>query len=938
MKLKFALITLFFFTLGFSQNNATITGTITDKDLNNETLPFASIALKGTNIGTNSEMDGTYTLKIPAGTHTVVFGFLGYETIEVPITIAAGETKTINQAMSSTSVQLNDVVIEKTISREKESALLLAQKKAVEIKQSIGAQEMARKGVSDVATAVSKTTGISKQEGSGSVYVRGLGDRYNLSTMNGLPLPSNNPSKKNIQLEIFSSDIVQYIGIDKTYTPKNYGDFAGANIDIASKDYKGNGFFEISIGTGFNSNALEQDNFYLQDGPNFTGFTKQEQPATGLASYGFETSWSREKIATPLNTSISVKGGDSYDVSEEGRMSFFATGSFDSQYGFREGPARGGVSSQGIARKDLDFFSYDYNTNTTLMGNLSYRIDTNNKLQFNSLYINSTKQNHEEYYGIIDIFDNAPNGGGVVRRSTFERTGLYVNQLLGTNKFDERFDIEWGVSYNHVNNSMPDRMQNTLRPVDDNGDLSVTQLNDLSNADNHRYFQDLKENEVAANIFTNYKFSKNDEDNYRGKLTVGYSGRIKTVDFEATQYNFQLAPNNVTQPVVTLETLDDYFVQENLITPENPDGLFRIVTFRGNAGFAGALRPQTYNGDQSIHAGFVSAEYKLSPKLTMIAGVRAEVISQSIEFDTSIIQGENELNTTEILPSLTFKYELNEKQNLKFAASKTYTLPQFKERAPFLYEEVIQTYIGNEDLYASTNYNFDFKWEMFPKSTEIISFTAFGKYIENPINEVVIASATNDVSWVNSGEKAIVIGGEFEARKDLFDFKHGEDSMFSNALSVGANVTYMYHNQDFDAEKVARENNLSVGFTNDEGGLTGASDLLVNGDVSYNYDFDNDRNLMATVAYNYFSDRLYAIGTNNRGDLVDKGVGMLDFIFKSSITKNLSLGLSLRNLLDPTVERVQEVDTSVGTIGSDEVEVISYKKGIFGKLSVTYSF
>ncbi|OIQ21699.1 MAG: TonB-dependent receptor [Flavobacterium sp. MedPE-SWcel] len=932
MKLRFLLISLFIFTLGFSQNTGTITGTVTDKDMNNETLPFASVAIKGTTIGANTDMDGKYSLKVPAGNHTLVFGFLGYETIEVTVAVAAGETKVINKAMTSTSVQLEDVVIEKVISREKESALLLEQKKAVEIKQNIGAQEMARKGASDAAAAVSKTSGISKQEGSGSVYVRGLGDRYNITTMNGLPLPSDNPARKNISLEIFSADVVGYIGIDKTYSLKNYGDFGGANVDIVSKDYKGNGFFEISVGSGFNSNATNEDNFYLQDGPSYTGFSNQEQPNNPLEGYNFDTKWNKQTV-TPINTSISVKGGDSYDVGEEGRMSFFATGSFDNKYSYKEGIARGSVSAQGVARKDFNSQLYSYTTNTTLMGNLNYKINLNNKIKFNSLFINSSSQNHDEYYGVIDIFDNAPNGGGVVRRSTFDRTSLYVNQLLGTNKFSEKFDIDWGLSYNFVNNVIPDRMQNTLRPVDDNGDLSITQLNDLSNSDNNRYFQDLKENEVAANIFTNYNFSKDSEELYRGKLTVGYSGRIKSVDFEATQYNFKLAPDNITQPIVTLDNLDDYFTQANYDA-----NLYSIVTFRGGKNFAGALRPQTYNGDQSIHAGLVSGEYRVSPKFTVIAGGRVEVIQQDIDWDTSISQNSSSLSTTQFLPSLSLKYEINDKQNLKFAASKTYTLPQFKERAPFLYEEVVQTYIGNEDLYESDNYNIDLKWEFFPEKTELISFTAFGKYIQNPINEVIIASATNDVSWINTGEKATVIGGEFEIRKNIFSFKHGEDSMLKNTLSFGANATYMYHNQDFDREKVGRETRYNVDFTSDEGELTGASDLLINGDISYNYQFSQDRNIMATVAYNYFSDRLYAIGTNNRGDLVDKAVGTLDFIFKTQLSKKLSIGLSVKNILDPEIRRIQEVDPSASSIGADEIDVISYKKGLFSKISLTYKF
>ena len=143
---------------------------------------------------------------------------------------------------ASEGVSLNEIQITGSVSKESESALLTEQRKATTIDQKIGAEELNRKGVSDVAAALTKTTGISKEEGSGNVFVRGLGDRYNITTLNGLPLPSNNPSKKNIDLGIFSTDIVEFIGIDKTYAVKNYGDFAGANVNIASKNYKGNGF------------------------------------------------------------------------------------------------------------------------------------------------------------------------------------------------------------------------------------------------------------------------------------------------------------------------------------------------------------------------------------------------------------------------------------------------------------------------------------------------------------------------------------------------------------------------------------------------------------------------------------------------------------------------------------------------------------------------
>ncbi|MFZ2282980.1 MAG: TonB-dependent receptor, partial [Lutibacter sp.] len=262
------IILLLLSTFSFGQNKGTIAGIVLDKEVNNAPLPFANVFIKGTTIGATTEFEGNYSLQVNPGTYTLVFSFIGYQTIEVPnVIVKAGETTTVNKTLSaSEGVSLSEIQITASNNKESETALLTEQRKAISIDQKIGAQELARKGISDVASALTKTTGISKEEGSGGVFVRGLGDRYNVTTLNGLPLPSNNPSKKNIDLDIFSTDIVEYIGIDKTYSTANYGDFAGANVNIASKNYKGNGFIEMGIESGVNAKAISADDFYLNDG------------------------------------------------------------------------------------------------------------------------------------------------------------------------------------------------------------------------------------------------------------------------------------------------------------------------------------------------------------------------------------------------------------------------------------------------------------------------------------------------------------------------------------------------------------------------------------------------------------------------------------------------------------------------------------------------
>ena len=166
--------------------------------------------------------------------------------------------------------------------------MLTEQKKAVEIKQSIGADELARKGVSDAATAITKISGISK-EGSSNVYVRGLGDRYLNTSMNGLTMPSNDINKKNIDLDLFSSDVIQNISVSKAYAAEFYGDFAAGNVDISSKDYKGNGFFNFGVGSSINTNAVGKD-FVRSEGTGHFGFYNRyaHDPFAVILSHGFD--------------------------------------------------------------------------------------------------------------------------------------------------------------------------------------------------------------------------------------------------------------------------------------------------------------------------------------------------------------------------------------------------------------------------------------------------------------------------------------------------------------------------------------------------------------------------------------------------------------------------------------------------------------------------
>ena len=927
------------------QTTGSIVGLLTDKEFNNEPLAFANVIIKGQNTGTTSDFDGLYALEdLPVGTYTIVYSFVGYETVEIDnITVEQDKVTTVNVPMGASAATLEEVVITTTVRKESEVALLLQQKNAVTQKTAIGAQELSRKGVGDAATAVSKVTGISKQEGSGTVFVRGLGDRYNVTTFNGLPLPSDDPARKNINLGIFNTNIVENIGIDKTFNPNQYADFAGANINIDSKNSMSDGIISVSVNSGINTLTQSQDDFFRTDGPNNYGFYDINYPAFPLNNYNFETSWDRRSAEAPANMGLTLQGGDSFQLSDDTKLTIFGIGAHSNQFQYREGVSRGGVEVSGIPNADFDYANYQYSTNTTLMGDVGIK-HKNLNLNYSGLFLNTSNEQLLENYGVIDKDDDASQGGGFIQRGVFTRTDLIINQLHADFEINERIDISASGSYSFLQSAEPNRRQVTLVPQDldePDGPKSFEFVSAASS--NHRFYADLYEEEIASAFETSIKLFKNTEDEFDGKLDLGFSSRNKEVGFSANQFNFRILRGaGIVQPIVeNIYDVDAYFNQDNLNA-----GLFRIETFRGSADVTNALDPQTYGGTQSILAGYANFTYALNPQFTIVVGLRGEQINQDIAWSTSLDPDgdSNSLDVFQLLPALSMKYSLSDDQNLKFAASKTYTLPQYKERAPFLFQEVNQDYFGNPFLTASTNYNFDAKWELFPSDSELLSVGIFGKLIQNPINTVTIQSAANDISWANTGDQATALGLEVESRKVLMS-RESEYADFTNKqkLTAGVNFAYMKTKQTLSGDKVFQESGLSFDPTYSSTGITGASDLVANADISFYKDFKEHRSILLTLAGNYFSDRIFALGNFGKGNIVEKSVPTLDFVARAQFTKQLSIGISAKNLLNPSIERFQEaVDGDVNPI-RDRIQetattVQSFKRGYDLKISLNYIF
>ncbi len=957
MKLLTSFI-LFLFAVPMMAQTGSIVGSLTDKDFNNEPLPFANVIIKGTSTGTTSDFDGLYELaNLEPGTYTIQYSYVGYETVEIAdIVVEARKVTTVNVPMGASAAALDQVVITTTVKRESEVALLIEQKKATTIIQSIGAQELARKGVDNAAAAVAQISGISQQQGSSDVFVRGLGDRYQNTTMNGLSLPSNDVNKKNINLDLFPSEIIESVGVSKAYNSYFFGDFSAGNINIVSKEYNGPGFFNVSIDSGFNTQAIGED-FVRSEGPSYFGFYNRydNDPFAVVLSHGVDP----QDAESNIPFSGSLEGGYSFNIDDDQRLSFFGTAVFSNNYEYLNGPAVDFTNDVKIRFPEAEW--YNYSTNTALMGSAIYNNKAGHKLKFTSLYSN-TSTDEVGYYGIggngfnRDGFSGNGDGGFYQMNVQFNQEMIFVNQLNGTHKFDdEKWLLDWGVGFNKVFSDEPDRKRISLEDyqftLDTDPDTNPIYYDNIA-FDNQRFFQSIEDDELNSYFNLNYKLNDN------VNITMGYNGRTKERRFNNWRYGYEIL-DKLNNPVTDVNNLDDFFSVVNINIPEGT-GLWNLRVARQPLGLDEVLglvnRPQpyenTYTGNLDIHAGLAKADIIVGDWL-FVPGIRIENWRQEVVYDVinpvPTDPGFREVQENLLFPSLNIKYALNEDMNLRGAVSQTASFPEFKEVANFVYEGVTQRVGGNPDLLGKADgtgatyseiFNADVKYEWFPGRGELFAIGVFYKSISDPVNRVVATDATGNQRFFRTGEQATVFGAEIEFRKNVL-FDADENPLFS----VGGNFAYNNTNQDLKPVLTSEGFTFGTSFGDrTESELQGASEFIANADINFTPTFGNYKP-MATMTFSYFSDRIFALGSGDLGNMVEKGVPTLNFILRNSFGDHFEANLSIGNILNPDVTLIRENTGAAGSVlldpfnlvnGSGDVTLLEFSRGVNIGLSLKY--
>jgi len=885
-----------------------IKGHVTDEKTN-EPLVGATVMLEGTTTGTITDFDGNYAIgSIPSGTYTLRCSFISYETkLLKDVTIAAGQELEFNFKLGESTVEIGGVEVVAKANRESESMLLVEQKNAVLATQAIGAQEISRKGAGDAEAAVTKISGISKQEGVKNVFVRGLGDRFNSTTLNGFPVPSEDPEYKNISLGFFSSDIIKTVGVDKVFSAGTTGDVAGAEINISSKELSGNSDFSIGISSEANTETLNQ-HFLVTDGFNALGFAQNTKSPASESSFDFKNSLDPSAQDFQLGKEIAFAGGKRFELgTSKNPLSFYVIGNYSTDFSYLDGITRG-TTTTGDIFLDQTSREYEKESSHLLMANLTYSFNKY-RLSYNLLAIHTGRQSLRDDYGMDgEDFQSSAEYGykGLIRRQQNNDNTLLVNQLHLERDFTNRLSADAGASFNYTNGKEPDRRINYLSYC---GDDILKPL--LGSGTQQRYFSKLEEKDFNARIGVTYKLTEEPEN--PSAIKAGYKGRLLKDNFHSNSWdNSRLDSQNLPELNLNNFSLDSIFNQT-----EFENGKFKNSEYNES----------TFSVDKSIHSFYGEFIYQIGQKLILDAGVKADKVNLTVDYDVNggAKEGSTELDKFYILPGFNLKYNLNDKNALRFGVSRTYTLPQSKEISPYRYQGPKWNSQGNPGLQPSTNYNADLKWDFYMSRDELFSVTVFGKLIQDPISRIEKASAGGFLTYENIADNATIGGVEVEARKNIFSTPD-EKNEGSTKLSTGVNFSYI-------TTDVKVYQNKGLNFTNAKTELEGAAPVLVNADLSFQYR-KKELDFTGSLVANYFSDRIYTIGAGGYQDIKENGLTTLDFISSVKIKKHWGVSLKAKNLLNPDFRLTREPN------GEDAEPIVlsSYKKGINFSLGLSYQF
>ncbi|MBN1543672.1 TonB-dependent receptor, partial [candidate division KSB1 bacterium] len=789
------------------------------------------------------------------------------------------------------------------------------------VSDAISSEAISRSGSGDAAQAMKQVTGASVVGGK-YVYIRGLGERYSSTHLNGAELPSADPDKKAFQMDLFPANLLQNIVTLKTFTPDKPGNFSGGVVDIGTKTFPESFTLAFSSSATYNSHSTFNDNFLgysrgsdfwmaSDDGihslPGALQNKNLEIPHSTLArlranSGDFELanqldylSKSFNNIMAPVQETGPVN--QSYNFSIGNQINFlgrplgylagltYSNGASFYEDGFTGRYTLGDENADGL-NPQLLLNDSEGKLETSYGGlfNLGYKFTPNNKIIFNSVVSKSASSSARyqlgswpKEYTLADTTNFFEN-----RVLKYTERELLSYQLRGEHLFPALINstVEWSASLATNEQDEPDtRYFADLMRVKQ-GDTTYTARHS-GFRDPSRYFRNMEEENQNYSLDLNLPFKQWSGLNSKFKMGGAYKHTDRV--FRERIFSISTALNYDGDPA-------RFFSSANM-------GIVNIDTLangRYSVTFGNTLREisktkNNYDGELEVAAGYAMVELPITPLFKFTGGVRYETTDlKATSQDTTQTVGK--VVKQDWLPSLNFVYTLNPDMNVRLAWTKTLARPTFREIAPFESFEFIQGnfFIGNPELERTLINNIDLRWEWFMRPGEIVALSTFYKHLENPIERVIIGGTNGQIQYQNV-DKATVYGVEFEVRKQL----DVVSPLLAN-FSSGANFSTVFSTINIAETELAVRKAVNPA-AEDTRPLQGQSPYLLN--LSLNYD-EFKSNLKLGLYLNLFGKRLSNVSLGGTPDVYERARAELDFTGSKGLAGNVDFKFGIKNILD----------------------------------------
>jgi len=841
-------------------------------------LSDAGVQIVGTTLGTSSAIEGRYTVpNVPAGTVTIQVRRLGYTPKTVTgVLLDAGQILEQDVTLQTATVKLQ--VMQTTASSERGTVndALDQQRTATGIVSSVTAEQITKSPDSDAAQAVQRVSGVTVQDGR-YVFVRGLGERYTTASLNGSRIPSPEPEKRVVPLDMFPAGLLQSITTSKTFTPDQSGDFSGAQVDIRTREFPARRQITYSLTSGYNSGATGSNVLTApRAGGERLAFVGNKRNLPWLvASVGnfqqinlnqgdknllintFRNSWSpRTERASPnMSTSVSVGGNDAVLGH---RIGYVASGTYSLTQDQKSGQVRA-LAERGTtagATREIDRFVGTTGSSSVLWGglvNLSTLLGANTRVMLNNTYNRTADNDARSETGSLE---NEGIRAHIDRLQYVERS-VRSNQLAAEHQLGRRQKLDWSATSSAVTRDEPDRSEfvTALERPTPNAPESALWLN-TGNQGAVRTFATLDEKSIEGRV------------NYQ--LTFPWRSRERAFSISAAgapQALRGLAPEQL---------FDGRFSQGAM-------PVFDIAPL-GQGG--------SYDARDRLSAGYAMTEIGITDRIQFIGGARVELDKVRVNAVSTLGSPvSTNKSWTDVLPSAALNMRLTDAQSLRLSLSRTLARPEYRELSPIASRDVIggDNVEGDPNLERTRISNADLRWEWYPNAGEVVSVAVFGKHFTNPIERVYRAtSGTRTVFYLNA-DAADNYGVELELRKNMGLLARG-----LQPLTAFTNITVM------ESKITLGETTASA--TNKDRRMVGQAPYVVNAGLTYT---PLRGTTSATLLVNRIGERIDAAGDQPLPDVIERARTALDFSLRFPVIAAVSGRLDAKNLLDEPYKTVQ---------------------------------